>query len=610
MSQDEIKAAHPTLRPLDISVENGVLRSRQYDDIFFSNEDGLKESVYVFLEGTELSQKLLSSNHITIAETGFGTGLNLTAVMQLVDRLGVKTKIDYISFENCPLTDELIEIAHQKFQAIKPYSTELRKNLPPRWPGAHFRHLSNGQINLHLHYGTAENLMPKLDFQADIWFLDGFSPAKNTDLWSSDLCKEIARLSAPDARIATFTVAAHVRKGLEEAGFVLEKRPGFGRKRDMLTASLSQTSRPNNSIPQNIVVIGGGIAGASIAAGLYQAGFNHVLIDEAPELATAASGNPLGLQIPRLRVVDQPMSRLSLSAFSTAMDVVEDADALISKGVIALDMPEREAVRHRKLSAQGWPTDLLQYVSPDETSKMLGMELEMGAMFYPTAQVISPAKLTRHLAKNSMQILGHAIKKVQKIDEGSWHIYLSNGQKIEADHIILAAGAGLPKLLKIFDLPELPLQVTSGQLTYFPSDSSQAAPNFALNYGGYVALDADGKLVAGASFDRSGSMSLSDDAHNHNLGLMPPALANKLSKGSIDGRVSQRLATTDRWPLMGHYAHGISVISALSALGLTFAPLLGQIHAQKLAHRPFIVDREILSVLDPMRFAKRAAKRQ
>ena len=609
MSVGETEFPHTQLRPLDINIDGGVLRSQRHNDIFFSNEDGLQESCYVFLEGTRLEQALLSSEHIVIAETGFGTGLNLAATMQLVERLGVKTHIDYISFEACPLTEDLIEKAHAPFTSVKAYSEAIRSVLPPRWPGTHYRSLLKGQIDLHLHYGLAEILMKRQAFSADIWFLDGFTPAKNADLWSADLCMQIARLSAADARLATFTVAANVRNHLAAAGFMLEKRAGFGRKRDMLTGTIPKQNRSKPESPQKVAIIGGGIAGASLCAGLHHLSIEHVLIDEAPVLASGASGNPLGLQIPRLRVVDHAMSRLSLSAFSTVLELSDAAGALLSKGVVALDMPDREATRHEKLVKQGWPSDLVCRLSSSATKTVAGMDLGMGGMHYPLAQVISPPKLVAHLAENSHVICGAKINQIQRTEKSGWTVTLSDGQYIEADHLVLAAGAGLPALLTQLNLPDLPLQVTSGQLTYFPQDNPMSELKTALNYGGYMAQDSEGRYVAGASFDRSASIGQSDEAHDHNLKLMPKLLAQKMSEKGLDGRVSLRLATTDRWPLMGTYAPGISILSALSALGLTLAPLLGHVLARQLAGKPAIIDTDTLSILDPLRFAKRAAKR-
>ena len=607
MQDAKVNNMHANLRPLAISVDDGVLRSTLHGDIFFSNEDGLAESQYVFLDGTDIETQLLQNDHLVIAETGFGTGLNLAALMHLIDRLGVKTKIDYISFEACPLTPELIEIAHRPFPDIHSYSQEICSQLPPRWPGAHFRSLRDGQLQLHLHYGEAEFLMPRLDFEANIWFLDGFSPSKNADLWSPKICHEIARLSASDAKLATFTVAASVRDGLNEAGFALEKRPGFGRKRDMLVARLQGSVATKPKPVQKVAILGGGIAGAAIAAGLRQIGIEHILIDKQGTLASAASGNPVGLQSPRLRVEDHPISRLSISAFSSASVAADKAGAVISKGTIALDMPAREGERHEKLAKQGWPANLLQALNPEELEALAGVPLGVGGLYYPQAQTISPVALTHALAEGSAMITGKGTPSISKETEG-WFIQFDDGQTLLASHLVLAAGSDLTDILQQLGCPALPLQVTSGQLSYFPEDNHMSGLKMALHYGGYIAADAANRFIAGASFDRTASMELSEEAHAHNIGLMPEPLAKVASRTGLNGRVSRRLATSDRWPLCGNYASDLSIISALGARGLTLAPLLGEVLARQIAGRPAGLDREILDMIDPKRFQKRLAK--
>ena len=145
------------------------------------------------------------------------------AVLALRDKVNQDCQIDFVSFEACPLTAEIIEKAHRPFPEIAQYSQILKRQLPPRWHGYHKVNLEPGRTHLHLYYGDAFAHIIELDFQADIWFLDGFNPKQNTDLWHDDIMAEIARCSHEGARLATFTVAASVRNALRNAGFELQK---------------------------------------------------------------------------------------------------------------------------------------------------------------------------------------------------------------------------------------------------------------------------------------------------------------------------------------------------------------------------------------------------
>ena len=186
MSKDQISPHEGASYRLDapvVSRRDGVLRADDFDDLYFDAQDGLAESQYVFIKGTKLPDKLRTHRHLTIAETGFGTGLNFLAVLDLLSAFP-HHQIDYISYESKPLSSKIIAASHATFPSLAPYSAALLDNLPPRWPGLHLRHLNKGQVRLHLYYGEAKTLLAESVFQADIWFLDGFAPAKNPQIWS------------------------------------------------------------------------------------------------------------------------------------------------------------------------------------------------------------------------------------------------------------------------------------------------------------------------------------------------------------------------------------------------------------------------------------------
>ena len=227
----------PQLPPKDAVFNENVLRSSRYGDIYFSTENGLAETRHVFIEGTGLPDKLTEERQLIIAETGFGTGLNFLAVVAETMRLKSRTKIDFISVEGCPPDKQQVAAALSSFPELQKIYVKMLQQWPRRWLGVHHMCFLDGQISLHLHYGQVEQVLPTLDFSADIWFLDGFSPAKNPEMWSVEIIKQIARLSAHNARLATFTVSASVRDSLTDSGFDCAKKAGFGRKRDMLTAS-------------------------------------------------------------------------------------------------------------------------------------------------------------------------------------------------------------------------------------------------------------------------------------------------------------------------------------------------------------------------------------
>ena len=218
--------------------------------------------------------------------------------------------------------------SHAAFPSLASYSVALLDNLPPRWPGLHLRHFNNGQVRLHLYYGEAEKSLAESVFQADIWFLDGFAPAKNPQIWSPLVLNHIGRLTRAGGHLASFTAAGAVRRGLSAAGFSIQKQPGFGRKRDMIIG-VKAGSASGAEKPRTVGIIGGGIAGASVAAGLRHRGIDATILDAGPGLATAASGNRLALQTPRLTVDHNDASQLSASCLAFAAHCSDQAGAAL-----------------------------------------------------------------------------------------------------------------------------------------------------------------------------------------------------------------------------------------------------------------------------------------
>ena len=281
MSNDQLsphKGANYRLEAPVVSWCGGVLRADDFDDLYFDAQDGLAESQHVFIKGTQLQDKLDTSSHLTIAETGFGTGLNFLAVLDLLTAFP-HHQIDYISYESRPLSPKTMAASHAAFPSLASYSVVL-DNLPPL-AGLHLRHFNDGQVRLHLYYGEAEASLAESVFQADIWFLDGFAPAKNSQIWSPPVLNHIGRLTRAGGHLASFTAAGMVRRGL--SGWVQhQKQSGFGRKRDMIIG-VKLVARIVKK-PRTVGIIGGGIAGASVAAGLRHRGIDTTILDAGPGL--------------------------------------------------------------------------------------------------------------------------------------------------------------------------------------------------------------------------------------------------------------------------------------------------------------------------------------
>jgi tRNA U34 5-methylaminomethyl-2-thiouridine-forming methyltransferase MnmC len=202
--------------------------SRRFDDPYFSLNDGLAETGHVFLAGNDLPARLRPG--FQVAELGFGTGLNLLALHLCNPGYSIR----FTSFEAFPLDSADIARALDHF----PQARAVADPFLTAWAKGE-RRFEIGSITAEILVGDARETLPQWQGRADAWFLDGFSPAKNPELWSPDLMAEVARHTAPGGSFATYTAAGHVRRALAESGFAVDRRPGHGRKRHMSVGVLA-----------------------------------------------------------------------------------------------------------------------------------------------------------------------------------------------------------------------------------------------------------------------------------------------------------------------------------------------------------------------------------
>ena len=215
-------------QPVNIKWRANVPFSIQFDDPYYSADNGLAETQHVFLSGNGLPERF--SPNFQIAELGFGTGLNLLVALAAWRKSGVKGILNFTSFEAFPLTSEQMIKAHEAFPELKNLATELAS----LWGST----ITLPDLKFNLILGDARNTLSTWPQKADAWFLDGFSPSKNPELWEPTLMANVAHHTKQGGSCATYTAAGFVRRGLQKAGFTVTRAPGFGRKRHMTQGAM------------------------------------------------------------------------------------------------------------------------------------------------------------------------------------------------------------------------------------------------------------------------------------------------------------------------------------------------------------------------------------
>jgi tRNA 5-methylaminomethyl-2-thiouridine biosynthesis bifunctional protein len=560
----------------------GAPRSQRFGDIYFSRQGGLEETRAVFLQGCGLPGAWQGRPHFTIGELGFGSGLNILALLDLWS--GARTagqRLWIFSIEAYPLSREDARRALGAWPEIQDLARPLLDAWPRLAPGFHRLDWPHLGATLDLAIGEAAWALRQWDGRADAWFLDGFSPALNPEMWREAVLAGVAARSAPGAAVATFTVAGAVRRGLQAAGFAVDKRPGHGAKRERLEARWPGPPAMIERRP-SVAIVGAGIAGAALVRALTAAGLEPVMV-EARGAGAGASGNPAALVTPALDAGGGPRARLYAQAFARAADLYGALNAAVAaRGVLQLEKAARDAARFDAVMASDvFAPGALERLGPEAASAALRAHSAVGALRFAEGLTIRPPVVLEAWLAGARRITAR-VTAVEPRAEGGWILRDDQGEAVvAADAVCIAAGAGTDALLPA----ALPLGLVRGQASWV---RGLRLP-MAAAWGGYAAAFDDAVLF-GATHDR-GRTDVAVDAadHRRNLAALAqvlPALAEAAAARPLEGRAGVRAAAADRLPVAGALAPGLFVLGGLGSRGFTTAPLLAEHVAARVAGVP------------------------
>lgn len=638
--------------------------SNQFDDVYFSNQEGLAETDYVFLQGNQLWARWLAFKgaHFVIAETGFGTGLNFFAVSHLFREFRQKyadlplKRLHFISFEKYPLNPTALQQAHLAYPQFTVFSAPLQRYFPAPIEGCHRLHFE--EITLDLWFGDVADNLPQLgDYmneRIDAWFLDGFAPSKNPEMWNDALYQQMYRFTKPQGTFATFTAAGTVRRGLENAGFAVEKRKGFGKKRECIagqktTAKLTALSAPWY-LPQaatqktdDIAIIGGGIASLCATIPLMKRGAHITLYcaDESPALN--ASGNKQGAFYPQLSDDNWLTVQFYLHAFSYGRQMLDwaiEQDIEFERdfcGVALCGYNEKNAHKLEKIAQLALPETLFQPLNAEQLSEKVGLPLPCGGGLIPKGGWLAP----RQLVQNAFAFLatrGLKIKTSQKItalshSKKGWQLANEQGEQSTHETVVLANGYQITEFAQTEKLPLYPIR---GQVSQIPTSENLLKLNTVLCYDGYLtpADNAKQSHCIGASHLRDNtSRTFSQAEQLDNQQKLQRNIAESWTQ-EVDvstnlARVGIRCSVRDLAPMVGNVPNftqqkadyhnlfnlrrrkqpipsavnfpNLFLIAALGSRGLTSAPLLGETLASLIYGEPLPLSEMIIHNLAPNR---------
>ncbi|NQD38147.1 FAD-dependent 5-carboxymethylaminomethyl-2-thiouridine(34) oxidoreductase MnmC [Permianibacter sp. IMCC34836] len=617
----------------DLSWEaDGTPRSQQFDDIYFSRAGGLAESTYVYLRGNHIPERwpghFAEQAAFHVFEAGFGTGLNFLLTLQaFLANQPPRAQLRYVAVERFPLQPQDLQRALASFPELAPLAAQLLAQYPLPLRNWHTLHFAAGQVQLTLIFDDIANALPALqqtDWRFDAWYLDGFAPARNGEMWAEPLWPVVKALARTGSTASTFSAAGVVRRGLQSAGFDVKKVAGFGHKRDMTEARFVAPQYPQTrkreQLPYHaslqrpeepVFIVGAGIAGAATAYALAMRGISVVVLEQQAETGGTLRQHAAALASPRwsrdhnVRSRFQLAGLLLLKQWAQALQSTDPARPIILQQAILTVLTDADCAREQTLLHElGILPTLADWLDAASASAIAGVPLQHTAVRHHLALSVDPQALCSALLTHPLITVRHGVEVIDfTANEAGVALRLHNGEQEHCAQLVLATGAA-----SMTRLAPLPLRPVRGQNSNLPATTTSSALQLPLRFGGYLTPAQHGRHILGASYDGGEwDPALRLESQQQNIAALAwalPELATAWQHEPVQGDVGHRLVSPDRSPLIGAHptqdrlwlnlAHGSHALMTACAGA--------QVLAAQLAGEPMPFPLDWLRAVAPARF--------
>ncbi|MFN8390023.1 MAG: bifunctional tRNA (5-methylaminomethyl-2-thiouridine)(34)-methyltransferase MnmD/FAD-dependent 5-carboxymethylaminomethyl-2-thiouridine(34) oxidoreductase MnmC [Bdellovibrionota bacterium] len=617
----------------------GVTIAERFGDRYHSIDGAIEESRHIFLAGNDLPAVWNDLGNCVVAELGFGTGLNFLLTWQLWRQSKRENAVlHYYGFEQFPLTREQLHGELRAHTELEELVALFLRHLPLRYSGYHRAQVEPG-VFLTLAYGDANDYLPLLDESVDVWFLDGFAPTKNPELWSPFILKAVADHSHDGTTLASYSVAGSFRSQLQALDFTLEKKLGFARKREMLRAtkrssSIVRPARRSRLGGGKALIVGAGLAGTAVARSFALRGWRTVILERGSDLAQGASGNRAGVLMPHLSVKPDPLSRFCLAGYETALAQCREWKRQGRRfrgdlsGVLRLLSSARLEKLSEALPGLGLPRDIAVSVTESEGTALAGAQVLGRGIYFEGGGWMSPPDVCRLQLEDAGKLVtcqfGTEVATLRK--KGSvWEALDASNNVIDtAETVVVASGWESAKLEQT---KWFPLERVRGQVAHARANRSSSSLRIPVCYDGYVLPAAEGVHLVGATFDHQNDNTQSDAAQNEELLRRVSEWVPGLPLGFLDvsdSRVSFRTMSRDRLPFVGAVPDlaamftrsaekaweecplpGLYVSLGHGSRGLTSCGLAAEIIVSQVCGEPGPVEGDLEAAVQPHRFLAR-----
>ena len=656
------------ITPANLSWDNaGNPYSEEYQDIYYSKADALAESTYTFLEANNLTErwKKLNGDDFVIGECGFGGGLNFLNTCKLWCKIKPKNStLFYLASELRPFTLEDLVRLHKQHLSLLSYAEVFQQHYPPHTPGVHCieLNLKNCLVVLILMLGDAGNMLKQVwqpnGFRVDSWYLDGFSPAVNPDMWDEDLCSIIAKLSKAGTTLSTYSAAGLIKRALRKHNFSIERKSGFSQKRHMLTAEYHPANEKQKPIQQKCfqlpepnhtdkraIVIGGGLAGCSTASELAKSGWKITLIEREPSIANKASGNPRGIVYCKITDGKDVNADYYLNSYVFALQHYQNVSKTHSIdwqtcGLIQLAHDEREQKRQAQSIKNLKDANLIQYLDAQAASQLSGIKLDKGGLFFPSGGFLNPQALCQaYIQHDNIKCITNTEALNLSFEKNLWFVEDNKKNLLKAPIVIIANSHDA---LSFKQTEHYPLLMNYGQIDEYHETRMSKTLSCIICAKGYIS-PANGKshFIGGVTKTTEPALNDTSDLIQQNLELthsISPELMEELRKmGPTNVHYGSRCSSPDYLPITGpvenkrncqriykklyhnakkivsqtpDYEPGLYINVAHGSHGLTSTPIIANYLTKLINHTPLPLSNSSINSMHPIRYLIRDLKKQ
>lgn len=602
--------------------ETGTPFSERHHDVYHARQGAVEQARHIFLRGNGLPDRWRGKASFTVCENGFGLGRNFLALWQAWrDDPQRCARLHVLAFEAHPFSAADLAAASRTLpDELRGLAGRLVEAWPVLLPGVHRLEFDAGRLTLTLFFGPIEQTAREAQAGVDAFFLDGFAPDRNPEMWSPALFGQLVRLGRPEATAATWCVNAEVRRALRDAGFVVGKAPGLGPKREatraVLRPGLGWGSTAGAAGP--VLVVGAGPAGAGVAHALAARGRETVVVDPALAAGRGVSHRGhLGAALsPLVSRDDDQRARLSRAGVLRALHRWQGLPASARPrrvGTIEL-LPDasQEAQRRLTLDALGFPPEWVRWMDAGEVSRRVGFRLGRPGTFFADGQLVRPEPLLDALLDDPL--IGCRSARIDRLqqDGDRWLAHASDGRIFEGATVVLANSTGAAGLLSTcLDLARLPKLKSgwrlAGQVSHFRADAAGHDPATILSAEGYWLPKIGDINVAGGTYVAEAAHS-AVTAQGHRV--ISEHVADMLEVGvdtvggwlhESGGWAGWRAVVGGRLPVFGPVPKtaGLWLACAYGSRGLTWAPLAGDLLAACLEGEPLPLERSLQRAVAP-----------